>query len=845
MEPTRLQGTGQGDGNGPPADPWEVWKPTIERLWMVESRKLPDIVSLMKKDHGFDAVDHQYKYHFKKWKWKKSVPLKAKSAIATQLQTRAAAGKTSTAITFQGRPVDSKKIRRYLKENARKDVVSSGGLRASGAGQQVLFGPALPFSKRIFLNWNLPYGALRLLRGKEIDHLSPLHPIGTTPQDDIAVTTPSAGAPSPNDVPSPTSKALNMKKAVDRAHLFINGRHQDLIRSMNTEERVTISTWLYQFWFFSFKTAKCWGRGPRDWKADSLGFGEYQEAAQTSLPGTPSMIMNDNIGRWSHSESSPSSASASHASPRPSQLCRWVIHLADIDAIQMVENYVPSPPRDNNGQDPQDETTWTNWPDTWYQPQFPEKLRNGLENNDFSTIVTGSLPVAIPQVVKAAQKSPDELLKEAFGFSIIGRNVGLLARLLDQICHSNVNVIGLYPLHMAASYLDGANTCCDVFEQLLGKISILLEAADGNVNDLYVNELGHTVLDILMVTILKSHTSLTPDVVDDALRSEKRFVGEEIDICGRWDADSDCIRACLAEGKAMIPFSWKHKFCHTSAQAICHSIDLLYEDLPDATLSSPSGLFTKYCLACGSKMQLQPLHTLVMTAFHLARAGCEDEDLFGVLACLLCLVANGVDASRTADLSLVLLLGEEMPSDCCNHAELSPADLARSLTAHLPASSPLKVDIGWRLFCHVLRQCEQIKRFDRTYYGDSNVFGEHDDGHVLGFSAVCRGFHRHPFGKNKTLAMLWASVQAELATYRRLNEGESWLSGKFNLEALLDSLELGLDPAIGLLEEGLLMPFCICGKFRYSTTLFPTIQEISRRYFANLDVWNRATYRVV
>ena len=54
---------------------------------------------------------------------------------------------------------------------------------------------------------------------------------------DIAIATPSAGVPSLNDVHSPTSTALNMKKAVDRAHLFISGRHQDLIRSMGTEER--------------------------------------------------------------------------------------------------------------------------------------------------------------------------------------------------------------------------------------------------------------------------------------------------------------------------------------------------------------------------------------------------------------------------------------------------------------------------------------------------------------------------------------------------------------------------------------------------------------------------------
>ena len=36
---------------------------------------------------------------------------------------------------------------------------------------------------------------------------------------------------------------------------------------------------------------------------------------------------------------------------------------------------------------------------------------------------TESLPVALPQVVKAAKNFPDEMLQEAFGFSIIGRTL--------------------------------------------------------------------------------------------------------------------------------------------------------------------------------------------------------------------------------------------------------------------------------------------------------------------------------------------------------------------------------------------------------------------------------------
>lgn len=106
------------------------------------------------------------------------------------------------------------------------------------------------------------------------------------------------------------------------------------------------------FGFFLFKTAKHWGRGPRDWTAETLNFGTYQETVQISLPTTLSMIMNGNSEQWDHFELSPLNASASHISSRPSQMCQWVIHVT-----QNVENYVSSLPQESQIQDPQDEAT--------------------------------------------------------------------------------------------------------------------------------------------------------------------------------------------------------------------------------------------------------------------------------------------------------------------------------------------------------------------------------------------------------------------------------------------------------------------------------------------------------
>jgi hypothetical protein len=87
--------------------------------------------------------ENQYKYHFKKWGWRRSLPTKKKETLSSQLQSRAAAGKLSSSMTYQGRPVDQKQIRRYLKEAARKatrDIVR--GERTTAVLQ-------LPFKQRM------------------------------------------------------------------------------------------------------------------------------------------------------------------------------------------------------------------------------------------------------------------------------------------------------------------------------------------------------------------------------------------------------------------------------------------------------------------------------------------------------------------------------------------------------------------------------------------------------------------------------------------------------------------------------------------------------------------------
>ncbi len=180
--------------------------------------------------------------------------------------------------------------------------------------------------------------------------------------------------------------------------------------------------------------------------------------------------------------------------------------------------------------------------------------------------------MAVSQIVKAIKRSPNELLVESFCFSIMARNEPLLVQMLAKLKRARLDVQTTYPLLIATSYLDGGSTCCNILDLLCGWPRWTQYY---RLKDVYTNEHGHTVLDNLMLTILKGHSSSSPDVLDESLTRDSRFMGTEVDLCGRWDADSPCCQALLQSGKSKVPLDWKHKFCHTSILAVCQCIDSL------------------------------------------------------------------------------------------------------------------------------------------------------------------------------------------------------------------------------------------------------------------------------
>lgn len=582
---------------------------------------------------------------------------------------------------------------------------------------------------------------------------------------------------------------------------------------------------------------------------------------------------------------------ASKPISKPSDLCRWAIHTKSLMYEEINETNEIVSDHDRND-DPRNEAEWKEWPGGWDKPDISTVLRDALENNDFSNLQAQDIPMNVSEILSTAPRAPDEMLRESFVFSIVSRNCDLLDELTRKIKHTNVDVTDLYPFHLATSFLDGSKTCCNVLDILFNSY-LGLHASR-------TNELGHTILDNLMVTIVKCHTKCTPGDVDSRWVREARFPGAEVDICGRWDADSDCIRSLLAEGSAAIPVEWKHKFCHTSAQTIVHCIDSLLM-VDQAAFGAPSGLYLKRCLSCGLKLELQPLHTLLLTSFALAQYGLDGEDLSGMLACLLCLLFNGTNQLRKVAISLSALHGEE-PMEECDHELYDAAQLAQKLHSDFGTFWSEAVKTGWEILILVLKRsqrqwCDQevdeerkspqlfASHFEaenrdqmlgtspdgsndvidlteaadvidprtdcvsafRTSDSDSDSDGgssvyDFDSGPVCyGSLDFDNGEHTNYFGNDRTLGLLWAAIRTEMLTYRRQSVDCRWNSANFNMSSVHQCLIQNGALDIGLVSKGLMKQTCRCGRFDAHYVDCVTMEDVSSKYFANLEDWTRIT----
>jgi hypothetical protein len=138
-----------------------------DEAWLRCSVSSPSPKSNIHADQSLCFREHQYKHHFKKWRWKKNVPKTKMNQIAQQFESRARAGKSGTSITLQGRAVEEKKIRRHLKSKARLDSQSIELNRFSNDERLALGGPVMVFTNSMQVAHGCIKMKLRLISGTD------------------------------------------------------------------------------------------------------------------------------------------------------------------------------------------------------------------------------------------------------------------------------------------------------------------------------------------------------------------------------------------------------------------------------------------------------------------------------------------------------------------------------------------------------------------------------------------------------------------------------------------------------------------------------------------------------
>lgn len=695
--------------------------------------------------------------------------------------------------------------------------------------------PIEPITPGLLSSWNLPYEAFAASIHKEIDKPSPFGPKGTTPSY-VNIESPGPLTPGREAAgPSPNMQLVYQRAREARATLFIQGRLEELVVGMCRDDRKLLFDYFHAFFINGFTMAKEWGRRSAN-----------RQPATSLVPPLGGWSWNNPVAPSSTSnlplnQSSLESPRLAELSTPPTQLCNWSIH-------------VPSPCGDARCS-----SAIVSSDEPPAASSFADELHLSMERSSFSSSPLPNLPFERDIVIRAIENDPKALKVDAWKFAIMAGNHMLLEEMFAQDDGEVLEALDeIYPFHLAASFLDGGNGCCKVFETL-SKILDPSYAFSHNIDGL-----GHTILDALMVSVLRSHTTISPDVVSYTFRSPKRFPGEEMDICGRWGPDTSRVRDLFHQGFSRVPDTWKHTFCHTAVQAICHSIIAVYGPSCAPDINKLSGLFICRCTDCGLELKLGPLHTLVVATFYLAQLGMPGETLFGAVAVLVCLLSLGGSAALRVNISVDNILGTPGVGEC-RHTLTSPSELLQRVPKRVTDDWTDDCRTGWNCFAKILSRAEE---HEHSQSNDSDSQSNHSDSQSNHSGSDWEDqsmadpdknptkcyFFIENYGAhgewlklkclNEDMGLLWATIQTEMLTYRRVNEGDSWISENFSLRALEDWL-FGhtADFHTPLVKNQMMKQHSKCGWFHDAETFVcPAAQEVSANYFMNMDSHERSTY---
>ena len=103
------------------------------------------------------------------------------------------------------------------------------------------------------------------------------------------------------------------------------------------------------------------------------------------------------------------------------------------------------------------------------------------------------------------------------------------------------------------------------------------------------------------------------------------------------------------------------------------------------------------------------------------------------------------------------------------------------------------------------------------------------------------GIVKQLFCGSEHLGGIWAAIQTELLTYRRITKRDPWISSRFSLDRLFMGLEDGVGATrLALYEKSMMKRFSLCGWFLVAEDpLCPIAEEVSEEYMMNMEDWDR------
>jgi hypothetical protein len=232
------------------------------------------------------------------------------------------------------------------------------------------------------------------------------------------------------------------------------------------------------------------------------------------------------------------------------------------------------------------------------------------------------------------------------------------------------------------------------------------------------------------------------------------------------------------------------------------------------------------------------------------------------MAILVCLISFRADVTLRAHVSIEEIIGISAELGQCHHTSLSAAELIQAVPARVIQNWSDDCQIGWSCLYQGILQAEAVKgdlnanTNPNTRWEEMSETGSNYASRGSDCGSQCKHDHGE-FDKvqctGPIIGLTWATIQAELLSYRRVDETDPWISNNFPMRALNAWLkrEIGMFES-PLVRDQILQLHGTCGWFvskmttwggsQYWTMVWPMAENVCRSRFDFMDDYNRSSF---